>query len=417
MDGLDINSTTNIGEDERLLNDEILDEAEEETPDETEIPTPKKAKTIVPTEETDEEADQDDEDEEGEGEPDEDETRGYHARPTIAQIKEKFPELFKTFPELKDVYFREQRYTSLFPTVEDAETANENSTAFLSLQENVMAGNSENLFRAVNDEDPKALVKLGKSILPTLYRLSPEAHQQATLPLLENLVRSFYRDSTDENGQHSALWLSKYLFGNFDVAKGTKTLQEIPDTKVTAERAELDRERQELQREKYDRFHGDVLVEASEGLGKIIGGDVKIDPDKVFTPFMRLQIRKEIVATVDQQLGKDKTHVAYMDSLWEKARKNGYKGDWKSRITDAYLARAKSLVPAVRSRLVAVAMGTTQSRDEDRAGVVKKIAGRREPGNSGRPSNGAPTTYDPRKVDWSKTSDADFLSDKVVLKR
>src|SRR6516225_9215499 len=44
-------------------------------------------------------------------------------RPPISAIKEKYPNFFKDFPELKESYFREMRFTELFPTVEDAKEA------------------------------------------------------------------------------------------------------------------------------------------------------------------------------------------------------------------------------------------------------------------------------------------------------
>src|SRR6266404_1233667 len=44
-------------------------------------------------------------------------------RPTLKAIKEKYPNLFKDFPQLRDGYFRELQYTAIFPTIEDAKEA------------------------------------------------------------------------------------------------------------------------------------------------------------------------------------------------------------------------------------------------------------------------------------------------------
>ncbi|MGA2957600.1 MAG: hypothetical protein ABSF48_17985, partial [Thermodesulfobacteriota bacterium] len=46
-----------------------------------------------------------------------------HERYSLSEIKEKYPEIFKEFPGLRDSIFREIEYTKTFPTIEDAKDA------------------------------------------------------------------------------------------------------------------------------------------------------------------------------------------------------------------------------------------------------------------------------------------------------
>jgi len=420
MDGLETNSTTDLSEDTKLLTEE---EEPGKIPTEPEVPTEQpevRAKTKESEEEEETEDSEDSEDSE-ETEPDEEETlSASKPRPTFAQLKEKFPTIFKEFPALKDMYFREQRFSTIFATVEDAEESYENSVALGNLRESVLSGDSEKLFGAVNESDPQALSKLSERLLPTLFKMSPDAHYKATLPLLENVVRGFFAEGSrrgNEDMANAALHLSEYLFGDLAIAKGEKTLIKTPIQQDDSERKKLAEDRKAFDDERMGSFTINVKSEAFDGLNKLVGGDSKIDPDGVFSKFVRETIRDKIIEGVNKQMEADKAHLAYMNSLWARARQSGYKGDWKSRITTAYLARAKSLVPTIRAGLISEALGSTRVQDGKKSNVVDKVLGRRESGTSGKAPTNGNVTYDAKKIDWSKTSDEDLLNDNVTLKR
>lgn len=363
-----------------------------------------------------------DEDEKEKPEADEDETRSVapiHSRPTIGEIKAEFPELFKKFPALKDVYFREQRYSAMFPTVEAAEEAQDNSLALTSLRDDILAGDSKNLLTAIKDTDPEALDKVAAQLLPNLYRLSPEAHWKATLPLMENLTRQFYNEGAkrgDESVMNAALHLAMHLFGDADIAKGGKTLQQIPDKGVSDDRKRLEAERKSFQDERSGSFTINVQSKAFDGITQLVGDDKKLDPEGVLSTFVKKTIKQEIINDVNSQMAADPSHMAYINSLWKQAKESNFVGDWEARITSAYLARAKSLIPALRVKYISEAMGTSQAQSGNKSAMIDKITGRREAGSSGKVPNQGNGVYSPKDVDWSKTSDEDMLNGRVTLK-
>jgi hypothetical protein len=350
------------------------------------------------------------------------ETEVLGSRPTLPEIKAKYPNLFKDFPALRDVYFREREYSELFPSVEDAREASLNNDAFSSIREGVLSGDVSNFLSAVREID--ALDKISDNLLPSLYKASPDAHWRATTPLMENIVRSFFNEGTlreSEDLQNAALHLSHYLFNDSGaIAKGEKTLR--PAQVPNEEKVKLENDRKEFETQRFTSFHGDVASEAQRGLKDLIlergqHNKLKMDPDGQLSEFMKNTLVEKIAEEVGKQMSSDKTHMSLVNSLWARAKKAGYQGDWKSRILSAYLARAKSLVGPVRSRLVSEALGTTTDVGIKKAEKVAQINGRKEPGQGGRNALEAPKTYDAKKIDWSRTSEDDFLNDNITLKR
>src|SRR5439155_10821415 len=102
----------------------------------------------------------------------EEEEHGIVGRPSFKDIKAKYPNLFKDFPDLREMFFREQGYSELFPTVEDAKEAHENSANYSFLRELVEGGTTENteeFLGAVKDIDK--LQSFAYSFLPALQKV------------------------------------------------------------------------------------------------------------------------------------------------------------------------------------------------------------------------------------------------------
>jgi hypothetical protein len=105
-----------------------------------------------------------------------------------------------------------------------------------------------------------------------------------------------------------------------------------------------------------------------------------------------------------------------MDSLWNKAKQNGRTDADKARILSSYLARAKSLIPSLRSKYVSEALGQktrVASKDKEK---IERVSERRDSGTSGKGSNSSTKNYHPKSINYSKTSDADILNDNITYK-
>ena len=127
-----------------------------------------------------------------------------HNRPTVKQISEKFPEIFKEFPELKHAIFREFKYTQLFPTVEDAQEASETVENYENLSELLLSGDKENLrsfLDSIEETNKSAINDLAVNFLPALYEKDKQTHFKAVTPMLEDVVKTWYRHAVNSNDE------------------------------------------------------------------------------------------------------------------------------------------------------------------------------------------------------------------------
>lgn len=405
-------STTSISADVADLGEEIQPGSEERVETEIEDEIPSVEDEIEETEDEIEEV----EETETPPEPEPEQTFHPFDRPSIKQLNEAFPDLFKRFPSLKDMYFREAEFSKVFPTIEDAKEASENNLAFTNIRTDIFSGNGDKFISAIKDVNEKGLEKFASNFLPNLVKVSPNSFWRAANPLVEDIARSMFKKGIDEGNeslQNAARYLSKYFFNDTDIAEGKKT------TVIKEEPSEVSKEREEFDKERHNVFSDSVNLDLRTQLLEIIigkdskTGKTRIDPDDVLSPFIRATIIDRVIQDVGQQLEADKTHTRYMDSLWNHAKKNGRTDADKSRIISAYLARAKALIPSFRSKYVSEALGKRAKRANQ---VKERMSAIRESGGAhGRGSNGT-KNYNPRAIDYSKTSDADILNDDIKYK-
>ena len=340
-------------------------------------------KPVVPVEEEEEE------------EKDEVEASLPFDRPSIREIKAKYPEFFKEFPSLREAFFREQEYMKVFPTVDDAKEAFEDSEALVALRESALSGDPAATLDAVASADGKAFEAFAINFLPALYKKSPDVYTAAVHPLLESLVRRVYADgkrNNNENLQNSALHMSLYLFETADVATGDKTISKTaPELKRDDRQAAAG----------FQRAYDVVVSNVTKSMRTLILRD--LDPQGALNKFMRDKIVGEVTDRVGKQLELDAGHNNVMASRWKRAKQNGYSDDETSKIVTAYLARAKSLIPSLREEVRKVALG-----------VKAKTTERRVESNTARENNGGrPVTSTkamPSKAELRKMTDLEILS-------
>src|ERR1700734_523018 len=175
------------------------------------------------TEDTTEQKEDEEVESESEEEPEEEPVKIPYDRPTVKEMNEKFPGLFKEFPGLKEAFFREAQFTKLFPTVDDAQEAFNDNEAFNSLSDSALSGDPVPLIDSIEKADKKALEVFSAGFLPALYKKSPEVYSTVLAPILQNLVRQFYQSGKDDNIKNAAIHLADFLYGDDgeSIVKGT----------------------------------------------------------------------------------------------------------------------------------------------------------------------------------------------------
>jgi hypothetical protein len=373
-------------EDDKLTIDELTDNVEPET-------------------EEPEEKEPEEKDEDKIKKIDEDKPFPYE-RPSISEIKAKYPEFFKDFPIFRDVVFREIEYTKVFPTIEDAKEANDDSIALSGLRDSVLAGKSEDIFDAINETDKKASERFAISFLPTLHKKDQALYSAAVTPLFENLCRHLY-SSSDENTRNAALVAAQFLFGKDGeaIAAGEKTfakkLEESEDEK------NLKSEREKFQLEQYNGFRQNVLGDlGSQRRSLIVRG---LDPQKVLTDTQKDMLVERIEKLVDQQLAADQSHMSIMNARWLRSKKEGFNTASKEKIVSAYLSRAKQIIPSIRDKERDAFLGTKKRAAEKKVEEIDNKSSKTKEITSGRSSSGKPEVLKPSKELYRKMSDFDIL--------
>lgn len=382
-----------VGEIEQLEDTEEVEEiVEDESTDETEE-----------DESTDESAD---ETEETEEEPTDEKTHPFD-RPTVAQLKAAYPDIFKKFPGMQDMYFREKEYTKLFATIDEAKEASENNIAFVNIQEDIMKGTGEQFFSALKEADTKSLERFSGTLMSTLAKVDLNSFYKAANPLIEDVVRRAYDKGTkekNENLQNSALFIAEFFFGDESFATGKKTSV----APVTEGKSEVETDREKFNNERYTVALSSAQTNCKSSLVKLIDND-KFDPQGALSPFIKKTIINSIIDEIGTQLTADKAHMRYMDTLWANAKRGDYRD--LSRIESAYLARAKDLVSSLRVKYISDAMGKRMTIAKGNKQKLQNIQSRKEGGSSGTPSKTGGKTG---RIDYSKTSDDDILNDRIT---
>ena len=331
-----------------------------------------------------------------------------YERPSISEIKEKYPTFFKDFPIFRDVVFREIEYTKVFPTIEDAKEANDDSLALSGLRDSVLAGKSEDIYDAINETDKKAAERFAISFLPTLHKKDQTLYSAAVTPLFENLCRHLY-GSSDENTRNAALVAAQYLFGKDGeaIATGNKTFAK--NLTETEDEKGLKEEREKFQLEQYNGFRSNVLLDLSSQRRSLITRG--LDPQKVLTDTQKDMLVERIEKLVDQQLAADQSHMSIMNARWLRSKKEGFNTASKEKIVSAYLSRAKQIIPSIRDKERDAFLGTKKRASQAKVEEIDNKSSKEKTITFGRSGgSGKPEVLKPSKELYRKMSDMDILT-------
>jgi len=385
--------------------EDVLDAVEPEVDDDSSVI---ESESEVETE-TEEEKPEKPEEEEEAKDKDKDEDKPFpYERPSIGEIKEKYPNFFKDFPVFRDVVFREIEFTKTFPTIEDAREALDDSLALTGLRDSVLAGKSDDVFDAIKQTDEKAAERFALTFLPTLHKKDPQLYSSAITPLFENLVRHLY-SSSDENTKNAALVAANFLFGKdgYGITVGEKTysknLEESNDEK------KLKEDRVKFETEQYQGFRGNVLSDlSSQRRSLIVRG---LDPDKTMTDSQKEMLVERIEKLVDQALVSDQSHMTVMNARWLRSKKEGFNTASKEKIISAYLSRAKQLIPSIRDKERDAFFGTRKKASEKKVEEIDNKSSRPDvSGRGGKVTNQAgKQVLKPGRELYRKMSDMDIL--------
>jgi hypothetical protein len=301
--------------------------------------------------EEDEESDEEDEESEEEETDEKPEVVGADGKISVKALKEKYPNIFKEVPGLKDVIYREREYSKLGP-IDDVRESLAKAETFDNFESTLMQGGIGELLDAVAESNEEAAVTIAENFLPELYNRSKPLFAKVTMPVIKNVIRSTFVRANNTGNKQLALavqYVSRELFETPDVLKATEIVEEQPDPREE----QIKLERAKLHNTQITTARTDIV----NGVTGRLRREILPKLDESMSEFVKDALTEKIINELNSTLRQDKAHMANLSSLWKKMSKTGYTNEAKSRIISASLARAKQVLPSVISRVKAKQAG------------------------------------------------------------
>lgn len=279
------------------------------------------------------------------------------------EILAKFPTIFKEFPSLEKSYYRELAYTKLLPTIDDAKEAVQAQRVLENFEVDLKQGKTTDLFKAILKDDPQAFAKLADNYMENLAHTDERAYHHVLGNVTKDIVIAMSKSAkTSENKDlaDAATLLYQFMFGDVEWKPKSKLAIDEGDSEIVKERQSLQKERENLETEKYTEKQTDLMEGVNNRIKSVI--DSNIDKKAQMTPFVKKNAMKEVQEKLDGLVKADARFQTIVKKLWQQAKENKYSRVSLDKIESAHVSKAKSLLPTVILSVRKEALKTTNSR-------------------------------------------------------
>ena len=304
------------------------------------------------------------------------------------EILAKYPQLFKDFPYLEKAYYREQQFTELLPTVQDARIAVEKAQILDQTERRVMNGDITTVLMAAKQENQEAFNRIADNYLPALKHVDQQAYYHVLGNVVKDTITTMVREGRTLGEQGAPLLaaanvLNQFVFGSQNFTPATTLSRQARPEENSREQALRQQETQFVY-QKFESVKDDLQMRADNVLKSTIDGH--IDPNGSMTDYVKQHATAEAFDTLEGLIAKDHRFRSLLDKLWEKAFQTNFDKPSTDRIKSAYLSKARTLLPSVikRARNDALKGSARSSDGEERQAKKGPIT----PGKSTSPSSG-----------------------------
>lgn len=357
-----------------------------EGPEEKEEPIKKQAKP----EKEDEESEEKDDDLEL-VEPEEEEEKldltddklDIDAPPRKKEILKKYPELFKDFPFMEKVLYRDRRYTELFGSFDDAKELAEKAEVFDNFENQLLSGDTTEILTTIKDTDPKAFDKVIDNYLPNLYKADKEAYFHVVDTINKRVISAMATQGKKENNDElvqAALVMNQFLYNSSEFTPAKPRSEEKPDEKQN----EAERERLEFAQERFEASRNDLQSRVDNTLRSTISE--YIDPRGHMSAYVKKNAVNDALNSVHDLLSKDSTTRGNLDKLWRSAFDAKFSQDSLRKIQSFYLGKAKQHLKSVILKTRAEALKDLAPRNRGKEEQEEERPVRRTTMSPGRPA-------------------------------
>lgn len=307
-------------------------------------PEPEKVEEVEEVEEAaeeeapeEEEAEEEKVEEEEEPEPEEPEVKlSPRDEDIVKKLNEKDKTILKEFPQIRSALFEQKEFRKL-GTVDDAKEAFERSAILDDFEDIVIGGDASTFIEQVAANNNEGFLKFSENFLPALFQKNPQQYDKVVTPLARNMLNEARKQalaSGNVNLERSVKHLSQFLFNSPEVPKGEPERPEDP---------KLAQERLEFNQKRANTFRTEVQANSIA----VMTAKIEKQVPKEVKGALRKVVIDSVLKGIGLQLRKDEYYGRQVASLYRKADKNNYAGEWGPRIQSVYLGHATKLLPAV----------------------------------------------------------------------
>jgi len=311
------------------------------------------------------------------------------APPKKREIAAKYPNFFKEFPFIEKMMFRDRQYTDLFGSFDDARDVAERAQVLDRFEQDLIKGNTETVLAQIKNNDKKAFDKIVDSYLPALAKVDKEAYFEVVGNIGKHMIHELSQEarniigSNKEAGEalhNAALTLNQFLFGTSNYTPPKPRVE-----KVNEQDEELERERTNFVRERFETSRGDLQTRVDNTLKATISE--YIDRSGEMSSYIKKNAIRDALNMLHQNIGNDTSFRKNLDRLWESAFNDRFSRSSLDRIRSTYLGKAKQLLPSVikKARAEALKDSSPRKSEDKEEKEDKEERPRRGPIESGRP--------------------------------
>lgn len=280
-----------------------------------------------------------------------DEVGEIDAPPRKKEILKEYPELFKKFPFLEKMLYRDKQYTELFGSFDDAkEIADrfgdlrelaDKSEVFNNFEAQLLSGNTTEILKEVKETDKKAFDIIVDNYLPSLAEVDKDAYFHVVGNLNRRLIMEMVKEANDtenEDLKQAALLVNQFIFGT---AKFTAPTLRVPktDEKENTERNEVEQERLNLVKERFESSRDDLQTKVDNTLRATISD--YIDPKGIMSAYVKKNAVSDAMKILSSAIASDPSVVKNLDSLWRAAFDSKFSKESLTKIQSFYLSKAR----------------------------------------------------------------------------
>jgi hypothetical protein len=325
------------------------------------------------------------------------------APPRKKEIIKEYPEIFKKFPFLEKMMYRDREYTQLFGSFDDAKEVAERAESFNSFETQLLKGDTVEILKSVKDTDEKAFNIIVDDYLPNLAKVDKDAYFHVVGNLNRKLIMEMVQEANETNNddlKSAALLVNQFVFGT---SKFTAPVNKV-DRTIKPENDEVEAERLSFVKERFETSRDDLQTRVDNTLKATISD--YIDPRAQMSAYIKKNAVADAMKILTDSIGSDSSVVSNLDRLWKAAFDAKFSKDSLNRIQSFYLSKAKGgLKNAIlKARAEALKDLAPRAKQEVEEEIEEETPRKRGPIAPGRPSQ-------PKKNEMKKgESVADFFA-------